>query len=115
LNDPEYCDASSAFEHDLKRLLKVIAPIAKAIKCLESSRSTPADVYLYWMAIVAELEDVFNNRVYFRQGDQDAMDLKESIRAIVNGRLNEMMRGASHDIYYVAFFLEPGTFNLSRC
>jgi hypothetical protein len=53
--------ATKTFKYDLEQLLLVIGPIAKSIKCLESSHSTVADVYLFWLAIVASLEDLIEN------------------------------------------------------
>ncbi|KAJ7231085.1 hypothetical protein C8J57DRAFT_1092056, partial [Mycena rebaudengoi] len=43
---------------NLTRLGNVLMPIARAIQCLESKDTTPADVYLYWLAIVAQLNDL---------------------------------------------------------
>ena len=49
------------FESNLDQLLLVIGPIAKSIKCLEASHSTVADVYMFWLAIMASLEDLIKN------------------------------------------------------
>ncbi|KAJ6596242.1 hypothetical protein DFH09DRAFT_895593, partial [Mycena vulgaris] len=43
---------------DLTRLGSLLMPFARAIQCLESKDTTPADVYLYWLAIVAQLNDL---------------------------------------------------------
>jgi hypothetical protein len=53
--------ATKTFGYDLEQLLLVISPIAKSIKCLESSHSPVADIYLFWLAIMASLEDLIEN------------------------------------------------------
>ncbi|KAF8294137.1 hypothetical protein DL93DRAFT_2122975 [Clavulina sp. PMI_390] len=45
----------------LEHLLPILEPIARAVKCLESSHATPASVYLFWLAILATLEELFRN------------------------------------------------------
>lgn len=32
-------------------------PIANALECLEATASNPADVYLYWLAILAHMKE----------------------------------------------------------
>ncbi|THH07564.1 hypothetical protein EW146_g9281 [Bondarzewia mesenterica] len=54
--------SSFEFENALRQLTTIIAPVAKAIKCLEAIRSTPADVYLYWLAVMATMSDIFKNK-----------------------------------------------------
>src|SRR5436190_5155818 len=89
-------------ELGLVKLLEVIGPIAKAIKCLESTHSTPADVYLFWLAVMAQLEEVFcENKVPL------PADVKAKIRAVLNRRFDGMINNAPTDVYLSAFFLDP--------
>jgi hypothetical protein len=90
-------------ELDLTKLLEVIGPFAKSIKCLESAHSTAADVYLFWLAIVAQLEQLFLKK----QTGSLPNYVKEQIRAITNRRFNGMINNAPTDIYIAAFFLDP--------
>jgi len=90
-------------ELDLTKLLEVIGPFAKSIKCLESAHSTAADVYLFWLAIVAQLEQLFGKK----QGGALPNRIKEQIRAITNRRFNGMINNAPTDVYVAAFFLDP--------
>jgi hypothetical protein len=53
--------ATKTLKHNLEQLLLVIDPTAKSIKCLESSYSTIADIYLFWLAIMASLEYLIKN------------------------------------------------------
>lgn len=94
--------ATKTFEHDLEQLLLVIGPIAKSIKCLESSHSTVADVYLFWLAIMASLEDLIEN-------DKLALSMPviEKIRRLCNWRFNKMINDSPSDIFITGFFLVP--------
>jgi hypothetical protein len=91
-------------ELDLTKFVEVIGPFAKSIKCLESTHSTAADVYLFWLAIMSQLEELFR---------EDKIKLpnnvKEEIRAITNRRFNGMINDAPTDVYVAAFFLDPRT------
>ncbi|KAI0054381.1 hypothetical protein BV25DRAFT_1806052 [Artomyces pyxidatus] len=83
-------------------------PFAKAIKCLESSLSTAADVYLFWLAAIAQLAQLFKeNRIGLQTSTMG------SIRAAVNNRFNGMINNAPNDVYIMAFFLDPREQNSS--
>jgi hypothetical protein len=90
------------FESDLDQLLFVIGPIAKSIKCLEASHSTVADVYMFWLAIMASLEDLIKN---------DKLDLPleviKQIWRLWNWRFDKMINAAPSDIFVTGFFLVP--------
>jgi hypothetical protein len=93
-------------ELELTKLLEVIGPIAKAIQCLESTHSTPADVYLFWLAVMAQLGEVFReDKVHLPN------DVKSQIRSIVNRRFDGMINDAPTDVYFSAFFLDPRRFS----
>lgn len=83
-------------------LTTVLGPLAKAIKCLESAHITPGDVYLYWLAILSQLESVFSER-------KISLDtgVMEDIRQILNRRFSELMDGEKGNIYISAFVLDP--------
>ncbi|KAJ6522187.1 hypothetical protein DFH09DRAFT_1097270 [Mycena vulgaris] len=79
------------FQRDLTRLGSVLIPFARAIQCLESKDTNPADVYLYWLAIVAQLNDLISK-------DDDAVDkqkyattVKELIRSIANFQFSHLI------------------------
>lgn len=90
------------FENDLGQLLLVIGPIAKSIKCLESSHATASDVYLFWLAAMASLEDLIRN---------DKLDAPftviERIRRLCNYRFDKMINEGPSDIFITGFFLDP--------
>jgi hypothetical protein len=86
----------------LTKLIAVLGPFAKAIQCLESPETNPADVYLYWLAIVSQLVYLFShNRVAL------PAQTMEDIRAITNKRFDQMINKSPNDVYITAFFLNP--------
>jgi hypothetical protein len=91
-------------ELDLSKLIEVIGPFAKSIQCLESTHSTPADVFLFWLAIMAQLDQLFRDSKF-----QLPNDVKEQIRAITNRRYDGMINNGPTDVYFAAFFLDPRT------
>jgi hypothetical protein len=68
----------------------MIMPIARAVQCLESKEINAADVYLYWLAVVAQLHDLFicDNKL---ATPKYGLALKEKIRAIVNCRFGQLI------------------------
>ena len=88
---------------DLAKLVAITGPYAKAIQCLESSQTTCADVYLYWLAIVAQMEQLLQSNTICLQEET-----KTAIRTITNVRFNQMINDAPNDPYITAFYLHPG-------
>jgi hypothetical protein len=95
-------------ELSLTKLIAVIGPFAKAIQCLESPHTNPADVYLYWLAIVSQLAHLFSHN---RAGL--SAETMEDIRAITNKRFDQMINKSPNDVYITAFFLNPRTLEAS--
>ena len=85
--------------------MEVISPFAKAIKCLESAHATAADVYLFWLAIVAQLEQLFMRKTI--APNTLSNNVIEQIRAITNRRFDGMINDAPMDVYLTAFVLDP--------
>lgn len=92
------------FGHELHQMVSVLAPIAKALKCLEAIDSTPADVYLYWLAVMASFLDLFKKNY---EDLELPLDVVEDIRRIVNRRYREMIEGPGKLVYLATFFLHP--------
>ncbi|KAL5512313.1 hypothetical protein ACEPAG_3305 [Sanghuangporus baumii] len=91
---------ASAFSFGLQRLIMVLSPMAKSITCLESSHSTVADVYLFWLAVTADIH-------YKLSQDGLATSDREKIRRAVNCRFNQMVNEAPSDVYITGFVLDP--------
>ncbi|QRV97090.1 hypothetical protein RhiJN_25109 [Ceratobasidium sp. AG-Ba] len=90
------------FELELKQVAAVLAPIARAIVCLESPFANPADVYMHWLALAAWLQRIFKD---------DTIDLTpktvEGIVLYYNHRFQEVIDDAPSDIYFTALCLDP--------
>lgn len=101
-NDDE---TSFEFQRDLKRLRAVLMPFAQAIQCLEAKDTNPADVYTYWLAVVAHLHDLIakdDKSKYTKM-------FKECICQIANYQFSELIEGKhTSNIYPTAFILDPG-------
>lgn len=86
----------------LTKLISVTRPFAKAIKCLESSHSTPGDIFLFWTAVTASVKQVLEEPGSgFTQADCD------SIRGIVNFRYKQLIDEGPSDVYISCFYLDP--------
>ncbi|KAF5350309.1 hypothetical protein D9758_012822 [Tetrapyrgos nigripes] len=54
--------ASQEFEFVLKQLIDVGLPLARALACLEANDANPADIFLYWHAVVFEIERLVTDK-----------------------------------------------------
>ncbi|KAH7308263.1 hypothetical protein B0J17DRAFT_587568, partial [Rhizoctonia solani] len=93
------------FTKELRQLCAILEPFARSIKCLESSHSTPADVYLFWLAIIARARELFKNNATIN-GVGFPESVMEDVTSIINGRHHEMFQSKSGPIYLAAFFLD---------
>ena len=97
---------SFEFQRNLKRLGAVLMPFARAIQCLEANDTNPADVYTYWLAVVAHLHDLI---VKDSDKSKYTTEFKERIRQIANYRFSELIESKhTSNIYLTAFILDPG-------
>jgi hypothetical protein len=93
------------FEQELDQLRSVLEPFARSIKCLESSHSTLSDVYLFWLAVLSRLRDLFKNN-HTLAGIGLPSPVIAEITSILNNRHAELFQGASNQVYLAAFFLD---------
>ncbi|QRW16066.1 hypothetical protein RhiXN_04067 [Rhizoctonia solani] len=93
------------FTTELRQLCAILEPFARSIKCLESSHSTPADVYLFWLATIARLHELFKNNSTINGVGLPKL-VMEDITGIVNSRHQEMFQSVSGPIYLASFFLD---------
>lgn len=98
------------FEEKLTRLVSVTLPIAKAIKCLESSHSTPSDIFIFWVAVTASIKKVLDDGTI--TGEYEASEC-DQIRAIVNYRYKQLLESGPTDVYISTFYLDPRALNYS--
>ena len=45
-------------KESLWQLKGILEPIAQAVKCLEVSQATAADVFLYWLTVLSSFEQI---------------------------------------------------------
>jgi hypothetical protein len=100
------CDDISNFENELRQLVLILEPLARACKCLESLKATAGDIYLFWLAMLAMYEQLFmdNNDVDGLQLPEDVVD---QICHIVNAHWKELTTGPGKSVYLSTFFLDP--------
>ncbi|KAF8597143.1 hypothetical protein BDV93DRAFT_562652 [Ceratobasidium sp. AG-I] len=89
----------------LHQLHLILQPLARAVVCLESTASTPGDVYHLWISVQATLHDLFlgSDRL---GGLAIPRVLVSDICALVNGRFAEFLEGPEKQVYLTAFFLD---------
>ncbi|CAA7260791.1 unnamed protein product [Cyclocybe aegerita] len=93
-------NARLRFEILLVQFIEVGSGIARAIECLEAESATPADVYLYWLAILASMKQAL-------EGSFLPDDVKGEIRGIMNARWREFFVEGPTNAHLVAFYLNP--------
>ncbi|KAI9452027.1 hypothetical protein F5148DRAFT_1277633 [Russula earlei] len=97
-----------AFQRDLKWLGAVLMPFACAIQCLEAKDTNPANMYAYWLAIVAHLQDLLTKDDSLKEKLKYAIELKEKIHAIANSWFVQLIENEqASNIYLTAFVLDP--------
>ena len=99
-------DDISNFDNGLLQLVLILEPLVWACKCLESSKATAGDVYVFWLAVLAIYEWLFmdNNDVYGLQLPKDVID---QIHKIVNACWKELTIGSGKSVYLSTFLLDP--------
>ena len=98
--------ASFRFAQDVSRYNLIAAPFAHAIRSLEHSDTTAADVFAFWTGIQLSL------RKLFAQGEHITgigQDLEQQVTDITNRRYKQFVDDGPSDIYFSAFFLDPST------
>ncbi|KAI0699260.1 ribonuclease H-like domain-containing protein, partial [Cytidiella melzeri] len=95
--------ANTTFCAKLDELLLILAPGAKSTMCLESTNSTVSDVYVFWLATLAELHDIITDR-----HNPMPNEVREDIRRIANFRWKGMIeQSPTADVYHAGFILDP--------
>jgi hypothetical protein len=69
----------------------------------------PADVYTYWLAIVAHLQDLLTKDDGLKEKSKYSIELKEKICAIANHQFSQLIENEqASNVYLTAFVLDPG-------
>ncbi|CEL56164.1 hypothetical protein RSOLAG1IB_11852 [Rhizoctonia solani AG-1 IB] len=93
------------FTKELRQLCTILEPFARSIKCLESIHSTLANVYLFWIAIISRIHELFKYNLTIN-GVGLPVSVMEDVTSIINGRHQEMFQKLSGPVYLAAFFLD---------
>ena len=97
----KYEDVDS-FKNQLQQPVLILQPLACACKCLESSKATAGDVYLFWLAVLATYEKLFNDNDEI-DGLQLSDDVMEEIHKIINARWAELTSGPGQECVHINF------------
>ncbi|QRV92866.1 WD repeat-containing protein [Ceratobasidium sp. AG-Ba] len=85
-------------------LQKVTEPFARAIKCLESEHSNPGDVFLFNMAVMAQLRHIADDNEAELGLPEDTL---HNIRTIANARYYNVVLASGQEVYLSTFMLNP--------
>ncbi len=91
-------------KESLWQLKGILEPIAQAVKCLEASQATAADVFLYWLAVLSSFEQIM------KENDElSGLGIPKGVLSEIQGILNfcyqEMLEGAGKGVYMAMLFL----------
>jgi len=92
----------------LRQLTTLLCPFAQAIQCLEAKDTTPDDIYLYWLVIIAQVHDLI-----VKGKSKLERSIIEDVCRITNYQFLKMVESEqAQNIYLVAFALQPGKLHL---
>ena len=92
------------FEMCLQKYVDIVNPLARSLWSLESLQANAADVYIFWIAIIATLKDLFSQN---KKQTFIGKVLARKVTAIINTRYKAFIDNSPTDIYFTAFFLDP--------
>ncbi|KAG1891136.1 ribonuclease H-like domain-containing protein [Suillus subluteus] len=78
------------FEQSILQYITIVAPIIRSLWSLEAAHANTSDVFIFWLAIIATLNDLFSKG--------------PNVTAIINKRYCEFF---TNEVYFVAFALDP--------
>ncbi|KAK0477282.1 ribonuclease H-like domain-containing protein [Armillaria novae-zelandiae] len=95
--------ANLEFQLALKQYSTIIGPLARSLWALEAAQTNAADVYMFWLAIAAELRDLFS----CPEDTGIEPELAKKIIHIFLRRHKEFIDESPDDIYFIAAYLDP--------
>lgn len=93
------------FETIMYQYIRIIGPLARSLWSLESIHSNASDVFVHWLAIAAQLKDIFSKDSVAELSIPDTV--VKSITQIFNARWQAFIDESPSDIYFMAFYLDP--------
>jgi hypothetical protein len=94
------------FEQVLLQYITIVAPIIRSLWSLEAAHANASDVYIFWLAIAATLNDLFSKGTNVTG---IPVSLAREVTAIFNKRYKEFF---TNDVYFTAFALDPRKFSI---
>lgn len=92
-----------AFQMSLTQFIAVGEGIARAIECLEATSANPANVYLYWLAVVAHMKQALVT-------SKLPNSVCGQIRQIIITRWQQFFVDGPTNIHKTAFYLNPSKY-----
>ena len=96
------------FERSLLQYITIVTPIIRSLWSLEAVHANAADVFVFWLASAATLQDLF---VKGTAVTGIPTSLAEAVIAIFNKRYKEFF---ANEIYFIAFALDPCVFPIFK-
>lgn len=95
-------DKYTEFEHHMLWYIAVIEPLIQSLWSLKAAHANASDVFVFWLAAGATLNDLFN-----KEAKETGLphSLVDKITGIYNSRYEEFFE--SNGIYFVTFILDP--------
>ncbi|KAG8713031.1 hypothetical protein FRC09_019203 [Ceratobasidium sp. 395] len=93
---------ATQFRIMLLQFTLVLEPVYQALTCLESSNCTLADVFAYWIALIAALDHYFSSPECTLPPE-----VILCFRTIINAQFLEALVKVPTDVYLTAFYLHP--------
>ena len=81
--------------------MNIVAPLIRSLWSLEAAHANASDVFVFWLAAGATLNDLFSKDV-----DETGIprELANQVTEIYNARYKEFFQ---NDLYFIAFLLDP--------
>jgi hypothetical protein len=87
--------------HMLWYIIDIVALLIRSLWSLEAAHANASDVFVFWLATAAALEDLFSKNI---RGTGIPQELSNKVTTIYNARYEEFFQ---NDLYFVAFLLDP--------
>ncbi|KAJ3846308.1 hypothetical protein EV368DRAFT_18481, partial [Lentinula lateritia] len=88
----------------LAQYIQIVGPLARSLWALESAKTNAAHVFLFWLAMGAELKDLFERDVSETEIEPE---LAREITQIFNSHYRQFIEQTPDDPYFTAFYLDP--------
>lgn len=92
------------FQLVLAQYTRIVGPLARSLWALEAGKINPGHVFLFWLAMGAELKELFSRNIHETEIESD---LAQKITRIFNSRFKQYIEETPDDPYFTVFYLDP--------